>query len=376
MSNGRRNTSVGRSTVPVAGPSCTRVPLERSQRAPRPLVSQSAATVREISQQPSRAARPLLPPSLPSTLPLLNPLNNPLNRPTPQFTPVRTQYDIPGTRLEPPRHPSDVELETPYYETEPVRQWRQKSQSSLSPLVRKFSKYALVVILDIVIAVTAVAIMCFVSLLTGHLILRMTMPSATDPTLPKSAYDAPIVPTIEAGILGGTILAIPFAILVKVLFPPRDSTIIPQSVTQNEDFVNFDQAEGSLDARQIAADSALGGVRETPLTRMQCHKIAALVFCTCVGAAGGPIGAVALKSCFAGKAAWATVPDRMQRESTVWLLDPGHAARAGALGGAIIGPGVFLLGWIGWKIWQRFFVHEAVESGPYGIRGVERTWYY
>lgn len=196
----------------------------------------------------------------------------------------------------------------------------------------------------------------------GHLVLRAA--SRRDISGP---FDAAITTTIQAGVLGGAIIALPFAIAIKILFPPRDTSLDTPSRSQSrldqEDFLSFDSHEGG-ERQDSHTSSGQGGIRETTLTRYHAHRVFAFVFCECVGIASGPLGVVLLRVCYAGKGGW-------NSDTDIRLLDPTHAAEAGAVGGAIVGPGLLVLIWVVWKSWTKFLtLKDNHESSP------RVSWYY
>ncbi|KAF9488043.1 hypothetical protein BDN71DRAFT_545924 [Pleurotus eryngii] len=327
-----------------------RVP--QSSRLPSHPFSRASPTRNSLLPQPSLEESPSTSTSPLSSKnrPLLNPLNTPLNDPVSRFS-VDTQTVFASQLL--PRiytaSPLNPNTHSPLTHT-------QSARSKFHLLLSRYWRYAFIILLDVLIAVTVVCVASLLSMAIGHLILRAA--SRRDISGP---FDAAITTTIQAGVLGGAIIALPLAIMTKILFPPRDTSLNPPSRSQprldQEDFLSFDSHEDEQ-GRNSRTSSEQGGIRETTLTRYHAHRIFAFMFCECVGLASGPLGVVLLRVCYAGRGGW--TPD-----ADIRLLDPTHAVEAGAVGGAIAGPGILILIWVLWKLWTKFFTpRNNHESSP------------
>ncbi|KAF4565374.1 hypothetical protein EYR36_001945 [Pleurotus pulmonarius] len=332
-----------------------RVP--QGSRLPSHPFSRTSPTRNSLLPQPSLEESPSTSTSpVSNNRPLLNPLNNPLNYPVSRFS-IDTQTVF-GSQLLP-----RIYTASPFNpNTQSSLTHAQSAHSESRLLLSRYWKYALVILLDVLIAVTVVCVASLSSVAVGHVVLRAA--SRRDISGP---FDAAITTTIQAGVLGGAIIALPFAVAIKILFPPRntspDTPSRSQSRLDQEDFLSFDSHEGGQ-RRSSHSSSAQGGIQETTLTRYHAHRIFAFMFCECVGIASGPLGVVILRVCYGGRGGW--TPD-----ADIRLLDPTHAVEAGAVGGAIVGPGILIMIWVLWKLWTKFFTpQDNHESSP------RVSWYY
>lgn len=331
----------------------------QGSRLPSHPFSRPSPTRNSLLPQPSLEESPSTSTSPLSTnnRPLLNPLNNPLNNPVSRFS-VDTQTVFASQLLPRIYTTSPLNPNTQSSLTHP-----QSTRSNSHFLLSRYWRYAFIILLDVLIAVTVVCVASLLSMAVGHLILRAASRRDT-----PGPFDAAITTTIQAGVLGGAIIALPLAITIKILFPPRGDTSSntpsrSQSRFDQEDFLSFDSHE-DVQGRNSRTNYEQGGIRETTLTRYHAHRIFAFMFCECVGITSGPLGVVLLRVCYAGRGGW--TPD-----ADIRLLSPTHAVEAGAVGGAIVGPGILILIWVIWKLWTKLFTpQDNHESSP------RVSWYY
>ena len=145
----------------------------------------------------------------------------------------------------------------------------------------------LVMALQLGFAVGSVAFNGFLFLITGHAILRLT---------DLAIYDAfSLQSSMQVGAAGGAIMFPALAVFQSIL----ESCFGPGEPEEGED---------------------------PGLVHSVVHNMLSLGMSTAVGAAAGGVGSKVLLA------------------HGVSVLDPLHAARAGALGGAVLGPGVIVGG--------------------------------
>lgn len=149
-------------------------------------------------------------------------------------------------------------------------------------------------------------------LVTGHAILRHHHS-------PNGPYSAPFSSSAKAGLVGGTILSIPLALLLYLLLSPTSK---PNELP--EDFFEDDDDEGGVGTSRWAWYAGLGTV---------------FVLVLCIGGAAGPLGVTCLS-----------------KNEGEELLSPGEAAAAGMVGGLVLAFGsvtVAAVGLVCCAIWLR-----------------------
>ena len=179
-------------------------------------------------------------------------------------------------------------------------------QQNLHPTL----KVVLLLTADVFLALCLGSALSVVYLLIGHAILRATHP------YPNLYFTTTLLSSINAGALGGLILALPLALLAALLIPPTEPA--------PDDFFDDDT-----------------GLIHTLLTWRSISKVVCGMLAMVFGAISGPIGVL----CLGGG-----------REGNNTMLDPPHASAAGAVGGAVGGPAVLVavvLVLAFWKVLRR-----------------------
>lgn len=147
----------------------------------------------------------------------------------------------------------------------------------------------------LVSAIGITSLLCLIYLLIGHSILL---------SAGLSGYSAPLSSSVRAGAVGGAIIAIPLTLILLFLFPKKQEA--------PEDFFDDD-------------DSRVGYRPLEIMKRWHLNEVLAALLGLFLAVIGGPLGVTALRHSEGHK-----------------VLDAAHAARAGAVGGIIGGPALFL----------------------------------
>ena len=152
-------------------------------------------------------------------------------------------------------------------------------------------------------------------IVTGHAILQHHHTF-------EGPYSAPFSSSAKAGIVGGTILSIPIALILYLLFLPTSKPELP------EDFFEDDEAEVGRSRWVWYAGIAT-----------------VLILVLCIGGAAGPLGVTCLSS-----------EDMLSLGDSEGMLSPGEAAAAGMVGGLVVAVGsvtVAAVGLVCYAIWLR-----------------------